>query len=366
MCAGGVLMEKTLTEAAQLLQKISKGAAMRRDWENRNSTTSEEDFHVRTLAGIFRKGTSEAPKEQPKLEEDMGATTDDEAPTQVATKEELSKKGRTLGSAKSLREFEQLDWIPIEFGDLFDKVRPHPSRREAPRLIEEDFPPSDHTGYTLGKDLAGDIIRKLFEDEKEELDLKSVKEAKRIMGIKSESSPFAHIAQVYAIGSDQGEGMTPTPRVDCMIKGEYFREILCDAGAQVSVMTSNICAKLFSANTKLGTTNTKLIMGDSGITKPLGVLRDVDVILAGKCIPTDFFVINVGDEEHECVILGKPFLKLAKAIIDIGKGIVTFEFDGKKHEFNFHSNHSCALSLPLDNKGVESVCFVDSFRDPLQ
>ena len=33
MCAGGDLMEKTLTEAAQLLQKISKGAAMRRDWE---------------------------------------------------------------------------------------------------------------------------------------------------------------------------------------------------------------------------------------------------------------------------------------------------------------------------------------------
>ena len=33
MCAGGDLMEKTLTEAAQLLQKISKGAAMRRHWE---------------------------------------------------------------------------------------------------------------------------------------------------------------------------------------------------------------------------------------------------------------------------------------------------------------------------------------------
>jgi hypothetical protein len=32
LCAGGDLMEKTLTEAAQLLQKISKAAAMRRDW----------------------------------------------------------------------------------------------------------------------------------------------------------------------------------------------------------------------------------------------------------------------------------------------------------------------------------------------
>jgi hypothetical protein len=31
MCAGGDLMEKTLTEAAQLLQKISKAAAMLRD-----------------------------------------------------------------------------------------------------------------------------------------------------------------------------------------------------------------------------------------------------------------------------------------------------------------------------------------------
>jgi hypothetical protein len=35
MCAGGDLMEKTLIEAAQLLQKISKAAAMRRYWETR-------------------------------------------------------------------------------------------------------------------------------------------------------------------------------------------------------------------------------------------------------------------------------------------------------------------------------------------
>jgi hypothetical protein len=37
MCAGGDLMEKTLIEATQLLQKISKAAAMRIDWETRLS-----------------------------------------------------------------------------------------------------------------------------------------------------------------------------------------------------------------------------------------------------------------------------------------------------------------------------------------
>ena len=48
MCAGGdliekTLTEKTLTEATQLLQKISKGAAMRRDWEKRCSASSRKN-----------------------------------------------------------------------------------------------------------------------------------------------------------------------------------------------------------------------------------------------------------------------------------------------------------------------------------
>jgi hypothetical protein len=45
MCAGGDLMEKTLTEAAQLLQKVSKAADMRRDWETR--LTEEPEYNPR-------------------------------------------------------------------------------------------------------------------------------------------------------------------------------------------------------------------------------------------------------------------------------------------------------------------------------
>jgi hypothetical protein len=32
-----------------------------------------------------------------------------------------------------------------------------------------------------------------------------VAEAKRIMGIKTEASPFAHLTEIYAIGSDEEE-----------------------------------------------------------------------------------------------------------------------------------------------------------------
>ena len=88
--------------------------------------------------------------------------------------------------------------------------------------------------------------------------------------------------------------------------------------------------------------------------------------IAGKKIPTDFFVINASDDEHEGIILGKPFLKLVNAVLDVGKGIVTFDLDGEKRTFEFHSKPSFASPLRLDNEEVESIRSIDSFRDPLQ
>jgi hypothetical protein len=58
MCAGGNLMEKTLTEAAQLLQNISKAAAMRRDWETR--LVGEPEYNPR------KKKCAEFSKRQPR------------------------------------------------------------------------------------------------------------------------------------------------------------------------------------------------------------------------------------------------------------------------------------------------------------
>jgi hypothetical protein len=57
MCAGGDLMEKTLTEAAQLLQKISKVAAMRRDWETRLAGEPEHNSKMKTCAEISKEAT---------------------------------------------------------------------------------------------------------------------------------------------------------------------------------------------------------------------------------------------------------------------------------------------------------------------
>ena len=51
------------------------------------------------------------------------------------------------------------------------------------------------------------------------------------------------------------------------------------------------------------------------------MLRNLNVAIASKKIPTDFFVINASDDEHEGIILGKPFLKLVNAVLDVEKGL---------------------------------------------
>ena len=94
MCAGGDLIEKTLTEAAQLLQKISKGAAMRRDWEKRCLASSEEESQVRVLAGIFRKEISEVREEQPKHGKVIETNHDEEASIRSSMKDDPERKGK--------------------------------------------------------------------------------------------------------------------------------------------------------------------------------------------------------------------------------------------------------------------------------
>jgi hypothetical protein len=55
-------MEKTL--AVQLLHKISKAAAMQKDWETRLSGEPEHDSKMKTCAEISKKATLEVKKEE--------------------------------------------------------------------------------------------------------------------------------------------------------------------------------------------------------------------------------------------------------------------------------------------------------------
>jgi hypothetical protein len=129
---------------------------------------------------------------------------------------------RTMSSAKPLREFEQMDWVPIDFGEIFDKRRPFPNQKRMAKAVEMDFPPEKHVEQPYNLKTTGEVLQKLFS---EEVDPDDVAEANRIMGIKPEASPFAHLAEIYAIGSDEEE--KTSPRIDCKVNNIDCKA-LCD------------------------------------------------------------------------------------------------------------------------------------------
>jgi hypothetical protein len=225
-------MEKTLTEAAQLLQKISKATAMRRDWETRLAGEPEYNSRMKTCAKISKEATPKHKKEEPipeKLEE-----------VRIKSRTNETNK-RSMSSAKPLREFEHMDWVPIDYGEIFDKRRPFPNQKGMPRALEADFPPEKQVEDSYNLETTGEIFQKLFSDD--EVDPEHIAKVKRIMGIKPEALPYARLAEVYAIGSDQEEKMTP--HLSCEINGIQCKA-LCDIRAQVSVLSSKIYDKVLS------------------------------------------------------------------------------------------------------------------------
>jgi hypothetical protein len=141
MCAGGDLMEKTLTEAAQLLQKISKAAAMQGDWETRLAEEPEYNSRKKKCAEFSKEAAPEVTKEEPITENLEQEHTKSRTTRSVDFTVPNETNKRSMSSAKPLREFEPMDWVPIEYGEVFDKRRPFPNQKGMARALEVDFPP---------------------------------------------------------------------------------------------------------------------------------------------------------------------------------------------------------------------------------
>jgi hypothetical protein len=123
---------------------------------------------------------------------------------------------RSMSSVKPLREFEPMDWVPIDNEEVFAKRRLFPNQKGMARALEVDFAPKKKAEDSYDLEVTGEIFQKLFGDD--EVDPEHIAEVKRIMGIKPEASPYARLAEVYAIGSEEEEEKT-APHLSCEING---------------------------------------------------------------------------------------------------------------------------------------------------
>ncbi|XP_021856756.2 uncharacterized protein [Spinacia oleracea] len=99
---------------------------------------------------------------------------------------------------------------------------------------------------------------------------------------------------------------------------------------------------------KLKCTQITLQMADRSIKYPLGILEDVPVRVRKFYIPVDFVVLDMEEDSQIPIILGRPFLCTAGAVIDVKSGSLTLSVGDDTFTFNLTN----ALKSPM----LENTC----------
>ena len=117
---------------------------------------------------------------------------------------------------------------------------------------------------------------------------------------------------------------------------------LCDLGASINLMSLNMMRRMRIEEAK--PTRMALQLADRTLKFPHGVVEDTLVKVGEFIFPADFVVLDMEEEANTSIILGRPFLATAGAIIDVQKGELVLRLHEEKMVFNVFK----AMSYPKE------------------
>ncbi|XP_022892010.1 uncharacterized protein LOC111406878 [Olea europaea var. sylvestris] len=117
-------------------------------------------------------------------------------------------------------------------------------------------------------------------------------------------------------------------------KLEEFETGTIDLGASINLMPLSTFKKLGFG--KVNPTTLTLQLADRSITYPKGIIEDVLVNVDKFIFPMDFVVLDMEEDEEVPLILGRPFLAIGRALIDVQEGKLTLRVNEEQLTFNIH------------------------------
>ncbi|RYR62336.1 hypothetical protein Ahy_A04g019829 [Arachis hypogaea] len=106
--------------------------------------------------------------------------------------------------------------------------------------------------------------------------------------------------------------------ISCVIGDTMIDREFCDLGASINLMPLSLMRKL--QINELKPTNITLQLAYKTQKQALGVVENVLVTVGRYFLPIDFVVLEIEESYLPPIILGRPFLTTAKALIDVEKG----------------------------------------------
>ncbi|XP_024011336.1 uncharacterized protein LOC112086597 [Eutrema salsugineum] len=127
--------------------------------------------------------------------------------------------------------------------------------------------------------------------------------------------------------SDPGSFTLP-----CVIGPLKFSCYLCDLRASVSLMPYSIAKRMGFNCYKPA--RFSLVLADLSVRPPIGLLEDLPLKIGEIEIPTEFIVLELDEEPVNIIILGRPFLPTAGAIIDVRGGMIELHIGSETMKFD--------------------------------
>ncbi|XP_019457543.1 PREDICTED: uncharacterized protein LOC109357944 [Lupinus angustifolius] len=119
---------------------------------------------------------------------------------------------------------------------------------------------------------------------------------------------------------------------------------LLDLGASINLMPLSMLKRI--GNLEIKPTRMTLQLADRSVKYPYGVVEDVLVKVDRLVFPVDFVIMDIEEDKEVPLILGRPFMKTARVIIDVDDGKLKVRVEDQEVNFNVFE----AMQHPRDKQ----------------
>ncbi|GJU28345.1 reverse transcriptase domain-containing protein [Tanacetum coccineum] len=142
--------------------------------------------------------------------------------------------------------------------------------------------------------------------------------------------------------------------IPCEFTGITTCNALADLGASINLMPYSVWKDL--ALPELTPTCMTLELADRSITEPIGIAKDVRLMVGKFQFPADFVVVDFEPDPRVPLILGRCFLKTSHALIDVYEGEITLRvWQGSHHLIWTTLQKITAVLLPYDGNKIDVI-----------
>ena len=191
--------------------------------------------------------------------------------------------------------------------------------------------------------------------------LKDLCTIKRGLGIEKKAFLTEHVSALIQSKYPVKYKDPGSPTLPVNIGGNCIKKALLDLGASVNLMHHSVYLQLGLGELK--PTPITLSLADRSVKIPKGIVEDCLVKIDKFYYPVDFVVLDTApssnEPNHVPIILGRPFLATANAIINCRNGLMQLTFGDMTLELNiFNLNDNLKLLEP-ENPITDEVVSID-------